>query len=123
VAFGLAQQTGGFLTRHALAGDFDSPAAAFLAAQPGFATGTRPVFTAPTGFGPLTGDRLNHPISLIPVRAPCAQVITDARRGWVVLNVLPPTPVRIERGTAAGCLSGLPARFVDGTTRVYALAR
>jgi len=82
------------------------------------------VAAAPNLAGPLAGDRLTHPLSLLPGSATCAQVRAAARRGYVVVRaatsvrlrggVVFPTPVLIRR-----CL---PAPiFAKAGVEVYAL--
>ena len=121
----LAFAAPGWLSRHALATTaFDRDVSTFLADQPDYGDGDAPVAAAPNLAGPLAGDRLTHPLSLLPGSATCAQVRAAARRGYVVVRaatsvrlrggVVFPTPVLIRR-----CL---PAPiFAKAGVEVYAL--
>jgi hypothetical protein len=121
----LAFAAPGWLGRHALATTaFDRDVSTFLADQPDYGDGDAPVAAAPNLAGPLAGDRLTHPLSLLPGNATCAQVRAAARRGYVVVRaatsvrlrggVVFPAPVLIRR-----CL---PAPiFAKAGVEVYAL--
>ena len=63
----LAFAAPGWLSRHALATTaFDRDVSTFLADQPDYGDGDAPVAAAPNLAGPLAGDRLTHPLSLLP---------------------------------------------------------
>ena len=93
----LAFAAPGWLGRHALATTaFDRDVSTFLADQPDYGDGDAPVAAAPNLAGPLAGDRLTHPLSLLPGNATCAQVRAAARRGYVVVRTA--TSVRLRGG-------------------------
>lgn len=123
----LAAGSANYLVRHSTVGsELDSTIAGYLARQPGFASGARPVAFAPYIFGPLAGDSLSHRISLIGESEPCARVLASTRRGWVVLTVVTPHPVPGHPGllypspeTAQSCLAHVAPRFENSTYRVY----
>ena len=114
----LAVPASGFLERHAdtravLASGLER----WLAAEPGFDPGRQPVAMAPTLVGVAAGDRLRHPLSLIPQREPCARVVRRAREGFVVVYRGPlPGP---ELDGAERCLTGLRPAYDDGLFSVY----
>ena len=93
----LAFAAPGWLGRHALATTaFDRDVSTFLADQPDYGDGDAPVAAAPNLAGPLAGDRLTHPLSLLPGNAACALVRAAARRGYVVVRAA--TSVRLRGG-------------------------
>lgn len=119
----------GFVQRHGRTGKvFDAGVASWFSSQPGFATGSEPIAFAPSNVAPLAGDRLTHPLELIPVDEPCERVRGRLREGYVVLvrygeSSLLPTrpPVRFPTyGTAPACLRPLRPAYAAGGFRVYA---
>jgi hypothetical protein len=126
-AAALSYASAGFLARHAKVGsEVDAAVAGFLTAQPSFATGVQPVAMAPVALGPEAGDRLAHPLVLIGERESCRQVRARDGRGWVVVRLVVPQPIRgypgllyPPRGTAQACLAGERPRFDNGAYRIY----
>lgn len=90
----------------------------FMANEPRFTGGEDPVHFAPTMLAPLAGDSLDHTIDLIPRTEPCDRVL--ARRGWIVIGT-PAFADRRPRFSAADCLAGERAEYVDASYRVYYL--
>jgi hypothetical protein len=125
VGIALATQAPGFLTRQAAMADSTSPAtgvAGWLAAQPRFRDGAEPVFVASLALGAqFAGDRLRHPIVLIPRHESCGVTRARVRRGWLLAS--PESFGRgflgIARYDAPGCLRGVRPRFDNGKYRVY----
>jgi hypothetical protein len=111
--------------RNAATQDFAAPVGGFLLTQPGYRNSDVPVATSGTGLAQLAGDRLQHPLSVIPEHASCATVAADRRRGWVVAELAPAGTQTaalahvIQRGTAPGCLAGVQPVFDDGPYAVY----
>jgi hypothetical protein len=108
----------GYLRRHArIQLPLTHAYAPYLAAQPGFADGSGPVFMAPTVSAILAGDRLGHDVQLIPADEPCPGVLARARRGWTVVADRHDSYLR--GFTAAGCLRQRRPTFTEGATTVY----
>ena len=97
-----------------------APLEAFFAAQPGWAEGREPVAFVTSVIGPVAGDRLRHPLELIPGDEPCPQTLARLRRGWVVVRDIPDelrallAPVR-----APACLAGVRPVAHPGEWLVY----
>jgi hypothetical protein len=111
----------GWLERSARATRFDTaPLQAFFADQPGWADSREPVAFVSNMVAPLAGDRLRHPLALIPGDEPCATTLHRAQEGWVVLRDAPAqfrallAPVR-----APECLEGLTPVAHPGNWIVY----
>ena len=127
VAAVLAAQSGGFVARHGQVGsELDAAVAAYLASRPSYVAGDAPVAIAPFSLGLLGGDRLRHHVTLIAERAPCADVLARARRGWLVIIGIPAVPipgypgqVLVPAGMAAGCMAGRTPRFTSGSYRIF----
>jgi hypothetical protein len=120
---GLAAAASGYVERHAaITGDrgavFDAAVTRWLAAQPGFGSGERPVALGPTTIGPLAGDRLSHRLELIPDSEPCTRVEARARAGWVVLG-FNAFGVPAPRRGPLRCFAGQRPLYDDGAFRVY----
>jgi len=102
----------GYVRRHAATWVHPiSQLSGWFASRTEFADGARPIAMAATVDGLLAGDRLRHPLELIPANEPCAGVRTRLRRGWVVVSVLPRLPAQggpkgplPELGSAGECL-------------------
>jgi hypothetical protein len=115
----LAVAASGYLERHANARPYHAAdLVGWFVAQPGFATGERPIAMAPTTLAMLAGDRLQHRVDLIPADASCAAVRRYRRQGWVVIRD------RIDRAvlhpfTADGCLAGEEPVYRNRAFRVY----
>ena len=85
-----------------------APVEAFFAALPGWSEDRAPVAFWPTVVGPLAGDRLRHPVTLIGGREDCAAIARRARRGWVVVREIPAAVrVLLAPSHVPGCLGGL----------------
>jgi len=65
--------------------NFDAGLAEYLSARDDFREGDEPIWMAPLLAGPLSGDRLQHNLKLIPAKMPCSQVARLRRDGWVIL--------------------------------------
>jgi hypothetical protein len=107
----------GFGRRQAAVGRLMSAEAdAWLLAQPAFTEGDDPVAFAPQIHAVLAGDHLEHELSMIPPREPCARTLE--RRGWIVIGTLPLAETRTPFN-AVGCLSGERPVYIDPWFRVY----
>ena len=128
-AFVLAAGATHFSFRHAVVGtDFAAPVANFLATQPAFVDSDVGLASSKTGMGDLAGDRLQHPLSVIPEHARCAAIIGLRADHWLVVAREPAATSAIlarvaPYGSAPGCLAGVPPAFDDGQYAVYAPAR
>jgi hypothetical protein len=118
-----------FSHRHALVPDYAQDVSAFLLTQPGYLDTNVAVATTRTALAPLAGDRLQHPLSVIPRHASCATVDALHERDWIVVGLPEPTAVlRVipagvsPAGTAPGCLirDGAGPRYQDGQFAVFA---
>ncbi|MDX6650223.1 MAG: hypothetical protein QOJ97_2174 [Solirubrobacteraceae bacterium] len=119
LAAALAPAADGWLARHARTRQFDAAVAQWFAARPGWQEDRRPVAMEPIVAGPLSGDRLRHPVQLIASRETCAEVAARRRRGWVVvyaISRLSPVPLRAP---ALRCLAGQAPAYADATVRVF----
>lgn len=104
----LASAAPGYVDRHAITyGDVDNIALiAALRAQPGYKDDGRPVAMGPYTFALVGGgDRLRHPVSLVPSSGSCATIRSHARNGWlVVLRTVDPESRRLR-----ACMKGTRA--------------
>ncbi len=66
----------------------------WFTALPGYPSGRRPVFLLPLQIGVLAGDRLRHPLGLVPSES-CSHLRRRARAAWVVTYVAPPTNISV----------------------------
>jgi hypothetical protein len=106
-----------YVERHALAHDFDSAVVKWFTENPTWRSGAAPVSFSPTAIALLSGDRLRHPLSVVPADEPCPSVRMRVKRGWVVVrgadrNLFGPL-------AAETCLAGVRPVFTDGIHRVY----
>ncbi len=117
-----------FAFRHAITADYAQGVSIFLLTQPGYTDSDVPVATSRTGLAQLAGDRLQHPITLIPVNASCAQVERDHSHDWIVIGLPLPAAVRREipagvspADSAPGCLAraGVSPEYQDSSFAVY----
>jgi hypothetical protein len=121
VALGLASD--GYVRRHVDTGFEDAALVAWFQGRPGFAAGSRPVAGAPVLDGLLAGDRLRHPVELVPPRELCARTRLRARRGWVVLRWTPVAEWNAVAVPVDRCLrSAGPPAFESFPFRVYGSA-
>ena len=79
--------------------------------------GSAPIAFSPTTSAPLAGNRLRHPLSVIPADEPCALVTGRLAHGWVVVR-------DVDRNlfgslAAERCLARTKPVFTDGIHRVY----
>lgn len=116
-----AYSAGGWLGRVAETnGTAAAPLQAWFAAQPGYSDDRAPVAFVTQVIGPLAGDRLRHPIELIPGDESCAATRARLTRGWVVMRDAPPeirallAPVR-----APDCLRDVTPVAQPGDWLVY----
>ena len=58
-------------------------------AVPGWGSDRSPLAFVTTVVGPLAGDHLSHPLTLIPAQEPCARTLRRTRGGWVIAQDLP----------------------------------
>lgn len=63
-----------------------APVEGAFASVPGWADSREPVAFWPSVVGPLAGDRLRHPVTLIGGGEGCAAITARARRGYVVVR-------------------------------------
>jgi hypothetical protein len=69
-----------------------------LQAQPGYKDNERPVAIGVGVFALLGGDRLRHPVVLVPATEACPDIRARTRRGWVVVGRAPiPESRRLQR--------------------------
>jgi hypothetical protein len=110
-----------YVERHALAGDFDSGLAKWFTDDPRWRNGAEPISFSPTPLALLAGNRLRHPLSVVPADAPCAAVLARMTRGWLVVRAVD----RNLFGTLAAerCTVRLKPVFTDGIHRVYGPGR
>ncbi|MFL5843963.1 MAG: hypothetical protein ACJ762_04650 [Solirubrobacteraceae bacterium] len=118
---GCAMATDGWLGRSAQATKFDTaPLEAWFAAQPGWADRREPVAFVSNVVAPVAGDRLRHPVSLIPGDESCDRTLRRTVEGYVALRDAPRqfrdllAPVR-----APECLAGLTPVAHPGVWMVY----
>ena len=106
-----------YAERYALAADFNSGAVQWFTRQPAWRDGRAPIAFSPTPIALLAGNRLSHPLALVPPGEPCAAVRGRVRRGWVVVRGVD----RKLFGTVAAerCLAGMTPLYDDGIQRVY----
>ncbi len=116
-AAGLAAGAGGYVERHVAVGLPDGGLLAAALARPEFADGRFPIAMAPALNALVAGDRLAHPVGLMPGGTSCAEVRRRRRAGWVVLQRLPPTP---QYRRLAACLRGDRPVFSDPTYELHA---
>jgi hypothetical protein len=118
-----------FAFRHAITPDYAEGVSIFLLSQPGYSDGHAPVATSRTGLAQLAGDRLQHPLTLIPQHADCARVRGLHERDWIVIGLpLAPAVLKViprgvsPSGSAPGCLARAGARpgYQDASFAVYA---
>jgi hypothetical protein len=89
----LAVPASGWVARHAaVSRTFGVDTTRWLAAQPAWRDGKAPVAGFPLLLAPMAGDRLQHRLSWISSREPCAHVRTLARRGYVAAFRVPGRP-------------------------------
>jgi hypothetical protein len=106
-----------YVERHALAHDFDSALVQWFTENPSWRAGSAPIAFSPTTSAPLAGNRLRHPLSVIPADEPCALVTGRLAHGWVVVR-------DVDRNlfgslAAERCLARTKPVFTDGIHRVY----
>ena len=114
---GLAVGARGYVGRHVAVGLPDGGLLTAALARPEFAGGRFPIAMAPALNALLAGDRLAHPIRLMPGGTGCAEVRRRRREGWVVLQRLPPTP---QYRRLAACLRGDRPVFSDPAYELHA---
>jgi hypothetical protein len=108
----LAVAAGGWTERHRLSGEHDGGLIGGFSRQPDWSRGSAPISITPILYAAVAGDRLDHPLSLIPLGESCAHIRRRLRRGWVVIEVG-------DDPRAARCLRGEPVSFRDGGRRVW----
>lgn len=110
----------GWVARHGRLGGEVQVVASWLATRPGYATDHRTISHYPVILGPLTGDRLTHPVVLLDAGTGCADVRARARRGWVVLAYEPIVGLTDRVRRLESCLRPLgPPVFTTQTIHVY----
>jgi hypothetical protein len=124
----LALATPGWLERHAALGGFEAPLLRHLREAAAWDSGRTAVAAVRLRPGILAGERLEHPVTLLPQGPTCADVRNAAERGWLVVYDL-----RIAFGsgdrpgvqTSAAdtvdhrCLGGRRPDYEDGPFRAY----
>ena len=127
----LAVPADGFVRRHMRILQVAEAPARWIAGQPAFSDGNRPVWAAGTVNGALAGDRFEHRVRLLPRYEGCPDLRRRARTAWVVLPnalVRPPTdapPIAIPPATARrlarlrACLATARVRYRDLSYLVY----
>ncbi|HEX8742408.1 MAG TPA: hypothetical protein VF712_04675 [Thermoleophilaceae bacterium] len=86
-----------------------------LGDRAGFDDDERPVAFAPIVLGTLSGDRLRHPVELIPADEPCERTRERTRTQWVVVY----DGYFFEPYNARGCFAGVAPALSSGALRVY----
>jgi hypothetical protein len=115
-AVALAPAAQGFGERHARAGLFDAGLVRWINSRPSFDEGEEPVAVSGSLNALLAGDRLRHPLVLLPPSTPCREVEQRLRRGWVVFaTLISPGPRDVSR-----CLPHGRSSYVDSNYRAYA---
>jgi hypothetical protein len=117
-AVGLVAVANGYLERHSRVRTFDAGVAHYLTDQPAYRRGSAPVDAGLLTLGILAGDRLRHPVRLIPAREPCARIRQRARHGWVTVR-RNPFPQLVAPTTLAACLAGDRPVYADPFFTVY----
>jgi len=122
----LALPAGGYVERHMRVVPIAGGYASWIAARPGFRDGDRPVSAAGSVNGALVGDRLSHPVRLIPPKESCARLRRRVAEEWVALPIPQPHPlfeippaslrrvVRLHR-----CLAAVSPAYRDHGYLVY----
>jgi len=85
-AVGLVAVANGYVERHSRVRTFDAGVARYLTDQPAYRGGAAPVDAGLLPLGVLAGDRLRHPVRLVPARESCARIRQRARTGWVTVR-------------------------------------
>ena len=114
----MAPAASGFLERHARTGQLDAGLITWARSQRGFRDGNDPIAIDPAAISPLAGDRLRHPLHVIPVGERCPAIEARAARGWVVLRI----DARTGPYPGRSCFAGRRPAFQDGFFRVFARA-
>ena len=92
---GLLPASSGFARRHADVNYRNQRGLIrWFTALPGYPSGRRPVFLLPLQIGVLAGDRLRHPLGLVPLES-CSRLRRRVRSAWVVTYVAPPTNIAV----------------------------
>jgi len=124
-ALALVPTTSGYMDRYALTpstltSEHLAKVVAWFAALPGYAEDDRPVAATPIQIGVLAGDRLRHPVELMPDNAGCEDVRRRVREGWVVVFDSPFAELNRHSARTVACLAGGPPPvFAAGPYRVY----
>jgi hypothetical protein len=110
LAVGSAAAADGFVERHARTDVRGTELARWFATQPEWRDGHTPVLSTFLVLAPLAGDRLEHPLELVPARTACRRAA--AAHAWLVLDRLAQRVARVPE-------CGRP----DHATREYAVYR
>jgi hypothetical protein len=113
---GLAAAASGVAERHTRVAMYDAPLLDALTQDPSFDADGRDMAMTPATLGLAAGDELQHDLQLIPGREPCPAVRRRLTRGWVIIQIRPPTATA-ERMRA--CLHGIRPVHVDPTYELY----
>jgi hypothetical protein len=118
-ALALAPGVDGWLERHARAQQLDASVAEYFADLPGWQDDTRPIAMEPIVAGPLSGDRIEHPVQLIRSHETCAQVAARRARGWVVVYEVTRKSAVPLAAPALRCLAGERPDYAAPGVRVF----
>jgi hypothetical protein len=113
----LAVAAPSMVERHARVAMFDAPLLDALTRDASFTGSGRDMAMAPATVALAAGDAVQHDLQLIPPDEPCAAVRGRLSRGWVVLQLSPPTATA-QRVRA--CLRGMRPVHVDPVYELYA---
>jgi hypothetical protein len=127
----LARFSAGYVIRHStVATEVDHPVAAYFASIPAFQHSRAPIATSPIALGLVAGDTLEHPIGLVGEHESCSRILARARRGWVVVRIVAPTPVPGHPGLLFGvpgaaqrCLGPRTPLVETGPFKIYGPSR
>jgi hypothetical protein len=116
-ATALAVPARGFVGRHGATNPpLTGPVTFWLGTQPDFKSGTAGVETALSVIGPLAGDRLQHPLAMLPRRESCAAIRARARRAYLVVSG---SPLGLTAPRVQICLGDSPPVFRRGPYAVF----
>ena len=124
LACALAIPASGYVERH-LRVATDDEAARFIASRPSFADGDTPISYLGAVNGALVGDRLRHPVRLLPRDETCGRLRRRISEEWVVM--LQPVVSPYDPGAASRrrserlrrCLAPVPPAFAEPLRVVY----
>ncbi len=122
----VALPASGFVDRHLRVESTAVDYGRWIAARPGFRDGNRAISSAGSVDGALVGDRLRHPVRLIPRNEGCGRLRRRVLEEWVVLPIQSPGGL-LRVPPASGrrlvrlymCLAALKPVYRDDLHLVY----